>query len=175
MPAHEQISPGLRLCFPAIKTELVSTDLAVWAQGSTPESMKCYYWIVIMELLRWDCNRWDFFIVHPWFSGLAQHRWSEPRPQKKKLFILNSVFLVVKKDRQKAVWGVLSLPPFPITLLKQKGSQLGDFPAATATISQQPRVKTKRWHKGLCSSFIPQLSACLCHPPCSPPPIKPFT
>lgn len=114
-------------------------------------------------------------MVHPWFSGLAQHRWTEPCPQKRKKFILNSVFLIVKKDCQKAVWGVLSLPPFPITLLKQKGSQLGDFPAATATISQQPRVKTKRWHKGLCSSFIPQLSACLCHPPCSPPPIKPFT
>lgn len=144
-------------------------NLADWSQGTTPESLKCYYWTIIMELLRWNCDRWDFSMVHPW---LAQHRRAEPCPQEER-----SLFFILYSDGKKQIIRKLLQgsysPLLSNHLAAAEGSQLGDFPAAT--ISQQPRAETKWWHKGLCSSFIPQLSFCLCHPPCSPPPTKPFT
>lgn len=89
-------SPQLTRAVPFLppKTKHDSMSLAVWARGTTPESLKCYHSIITMELLRWNSNRWGFFTAHPWFSGLAQHRCHAHR----KKFIFNSVFLIAKNS-----------------------------------------------------------------------------
>lgn len=102
--------------------------------------------------------------------------WTKPyMHNKRQKFIFHSIFIIVKsKSCQIFFFFFLTSP-----CLTRRDHSWDIF---VLSLHQQqppfhsnPSVKTKWWHKELCSSFIPQLSFCLCHPPRSPPPVKPFT